>query len=151
MTQVTVTRRIGAPTEIIFNAIADISNLPNTNPDIVGVEFLTEQKSGLGTRFRETRRMNKGKELITELEVTEYAENDRIRMVADTHGTVWDTVFEVKPSGESTELTITMDARAHKLLPRLMNPLFKGLFRKGLEQHMVTFAQFCERASERAS
>ena len=96
--------------------------------------------------FRETRRM-KSKEMVTELEVTEYELNNYVRMVADSHGTVWDSLFTVKPSGEGTEITITMDARAHKLLPKLLNPVFKGLFRRGLEKHMDGFKAYCEQAS----
>ena len=58
--------------------------------------FLSEVRTGVGTRFRETRLMH-GKERSTELEVTEYVENERVRMVADTDGTVWDSVFVVSP------------------------------------------------------
>ncbi len=38
-----------------------------------------------------------GKEAATELEVTEYVKNDRIRFAADSHRTVWDSLFTVKP------------------------------------------------------
>jgi len=147
MTQVTVTKTINAPSEAIFRAVSDIDNLPNTNPDIVGIEFLTEQRSGVGTRFRETRRMKKGKELVTELEVTEYDPAGRVRMVADTHGTIWDTVFTVTPSGTGAVLVIEMDCRAHKLLPKLLNPLFKGLFRRGIEKHLDDLKTYCETAA----
>ncbi len=132
MTRIIARRTINAPADQIFAAVADIENLPRTNADIKSIEFLTEQRSGTGTRFRETRVM-KGREHITELEVTEYQPGERVRMVADSHGTVWDTVFTVSPAGE---LTLAMDARAHKLLPRLLNPLFKGMFRKGIEKHL---------------
>lgn len=33
---------------------------------------------------------------MTELEVTEFVENDHVRYVTDSHGTVWDTVMSVK-------------------------------------------------------
>jgi len=80
----------------VFKAISDIANLPNVVPEIERIEFLSECVSGAGTRFRETRRML-GKENVTEPEVTEYVENDRVRMVAGSHGTVWDSVFVVAP------------------------------------------------------
>ena len=142
MTRITVARRIAAPVAIVFGAIADIEKLPETNPGIVSVEFLSNARRGLGTRFRETRRMQQ-KELVTELEVTEFTENERARMVADTHGTVWDTVFEVTPSGDHTELRITMDARPHALLPRVMTPFLKGFFKKGIEKHLDSLAEYC--------
>ena len=130
MSRISVERSIAAPPAIVFDAVTNIEKLPETNADIASIEFLTDRKRGLGTRFRETRRMGKN-ELVTELEVTEFVEDRRARMVADTHGTIWDTVFEVEPTAEGSHLRIVMDARPHKLLPKIMNPLMKGFFRKG--------------------
>lgn len=144
MTTMTVKRTIRAAPEAVFQAVADLENLPNVVPDVVRIEFQSDQKSGVGTRFRETRRM-KSKENHTDLEITECEENRRIRFVADSHGTVWDTVFQVTPAGQATDLTLTMEARAHKLLPKLMNPLFKGLMTKGLAKHVDAVQAYCER------
>ncbi len=143
MTSVTVKRRIAASRETVFRSIAYVEGLPEVVPDILRVEFLGEQKTGIGTRFVETRRMGK-KEMATELEITEWVENERARMVADSHGTIWDTVFTVTPASEGHELTIAMDARAQKLMPRIMNPIFKGLFRKGLSKHIDHVKAWCE-------
>ena len=143
MTRIAVSGRIAAPPETVFRAVSDIEGLPDHDPNIVGVEVLTERRSGLGTRFRETRRM-KNQEMVTELEVTEFEENRRIRMVADSHGTVWDTLFSVRTVDGATELSIEMDARPHKLLPRLMNPFMKGFFRKGIEGHLENLRKRCE-------
>ncbi|KAB2847196.1 MAG: hypothetical protein F9K45_00175, partial [Melioribacteraceae bacterium] len=70
MKTITVTKNINAPVEKVFNTVAHIEEFSKTVPHIVKVEFLTELKTGAGTRFRETRLM-KGKEAATELEVTE--------------------------------------------------------------------------------
>lgn len=91
MSRITSTRFINAPLDLVFKTVADIQNFSKAIPNIVDVEFLSDQKSGVGTCFRETREMN-GREASTELEVTEYKENDHIRRVADSHGTVWDSV-----------------------------------------------------------
>lgn len=143
MTRVTVTRTIQAPVARVFSAIADISDLPATNPDVVKVEFLTERHDGVGTRFRETRLMN-GRENHTELEITELVADSHARMVADSHGTIWDTTFTVRPAGQATELEIRMDARPHTLMTRIMTPLFKGMFRKGIEKHIDAVRAYCE-------
>lgn len=87
------------------------------------------------------------REMKTELDVTEYVENERIRMVADSHGTVWDTVFTVEPVDGKTRLRIAMDARPHKLLPKLLNPLMQGMFRKGMAKHLEVVAAWCETAA----
>ena len=143
MTTTIVTRKINAPIEIVFKTVADIGQFSEAIPHITKIEFLSDIKSGIGTKFRETRLM-KGKESSTELEVTEYVENDRIRLVADSHGTVWDTTFTVTPDDDGTELNMTMDARSYKLVPKIMNPLIKGMVKKMIEIDMDYVKKFCE-------
>ncbi len=145
MTKVSASREIEASRNVVFRAITDIENLPQTNPDIEKVEFLAEIRSGLGAKFRETRRVN-GRTDQTELEITEFEQNCRARMVADSHGTVWDSVFLIEPGSVShrTRLTIEMDARPHQLLPKLLTPLMRGLFRRGLVRHVEAVAAYCE-------
>jgi uncharacterized membrane protein len=144
MTRTRVKRTINAPVEKVFKAVADIPNLPEVIPDVVSTKIISDIKSGAGTCFRETRLM-KGKESITELEITEYKENESIRMVADSHGTVWDSRFLVKVLEGNTELELTMDAKSHKILPKLIYPLMKNLIKKELEKHMDAVKSFCEK------
>ncbi len=144
MTRVTVSRTIAAPVATVFKAITDIEHLPDSNPDVVRIEFLSDTRSGTGTRFRETR-STKGKEMVTELEVTEQVENEYARFVTDVGGTVWDTLFTFLPVGDRTELKIQLDARAYKLLPKIMVPLIvKGMVRKGMEKHINSLRAYCE-------
>lgn len=143
MTRTIVSRQIRAPAETVFDAVAHINNFSKAVPGITKIEFLSDRQTGVGTRFRETRVMN-GREATVELEVTEYEPNDHVRIVSDTHGTVWDTVFKVEPRGDQTELTMTMDANAYKLLPKLMNPLIRGMIQKAIESDMDAVKTYCE-------
>lgn len=144
MTPILVDRLVDAPADRVFKTVADITWFSQAVPRIVKVDFLSDTKTGIGTRFRETRLMN-GKPAITELEVTEYKQNERVRIVADSHGTVWDTLFIVSPESARTKLTLAMEARAHKLLPSLINPLIRGAIKKAVEQDMDSVKAFCER------
>jgi len=134
---------IDAPVEKVFDTVAHIENYSKAVLHIVSVKFLTDSKTGVGTRFVETRMM-KDKKASTELEVTEYVENDSVRMVSDTHGTVWDTIFTFAAKDGGTELTMVMDARAHKLLPKLMNLLVKGMITKAVAKDMDALKAYCE-------
>ena len=145
MSRTIVTRRIEAPVDRVFETVADIGNFSKAISRIVNVEFMSEQRLGVGTRFKETRLMN-GREAVVELEVTEFVRDDHVRLVSDTHGTVWDTVFRVSDVGGATELVMTMDANAYKLLPKLMNPLIKGMIKKAIETDMDSVKTFCETA-----
>jgi len=135
---------IDAPVENVFGALANIETFPDRAEAIASVEFLSDQKRGVGTRFRETRIMN-GRENVAELEVTEQIENERIRMVCDEGGTVWDTVFLTNRSGDRTRLEMTMDARPYKLMAKLTIPIVNLMIKKFIRQDMEEIKAWCEK------
>lgn len=143
MSTIKVTRRIQAPVKEVFQTISDIRNFSKAVPDIVDVEFLSEIKSGVGTRFRETREF-KGREAKTELEVTEFIENEYIRIVSDTQGTIWDSLFTVTEKDKGCELTLEMEARPYKFFSKIMTPIMKGFISKALERDMDAVKEYCE-------
>lgn len=143
MSQITVKRTIDASVEKVFETVSNINNFSKAIPHITKVQILSDVKSGVRLRFRETR-LTKGKETTEELEVTEFVDNDHVRIVCDSHGTVWDSLFSVAPAEGQTELTLTMDARSYKLLSKLMTPLIKGMIVKALEQDMDSVKRYCE-------
>ena len=144
MPNVTVTRRIDAPVDVVFRTVAHVEQFSQAVPHIVRVEFLSEVKSGVGARFRETRMMM-GREASTELEVTEYVENERVRIASEAGGALWDTVFTVAPDGEGTELKMVMDATPRTMGARTTLPLVIGAVQKAVEQDMDSVKAFCER------
>ena len=143
MPNVTVTRRIEAPADVVFRTVALVEQFSQAVPGILRVEFLSEVKSGVGARFRETRMMM-GREASTELEVTEYVENERVRIVSEAGGALWDTVFTVAPDGEGTALKMVMDARPQTLSARTLVPLILGTVQKAVEEDMDAVKSFCE-------
>ena len=146
MSKVLVNRTIAASTETVFGVVTDIESLPKSNPDVTRVEFLTEQRTGAGTRFRETRE-NRGRVVVTELELTECVEFERARFLSDMGGTLWDTTFRFRPAaGDSrqTELEIELDAKPHKFLARILNPFVMGMVRRGMRSHIDSLARYCE-------
>ncbi len=143
MSTTTVHRSIQAPVESVFQTVADIQNFSKAVPDIVNVEFLSDVKSGLGARFKETRLMGK-REASTVLEVTEYVENDRIRYVSDAGGTIWDTVISVKSGDDATDLQMVMEAKPYRFLAKLVTPLMRGMLFKALEKDMDAVKSYCE-------
>ena len=143
MANVTVTRRIDAPVDVVFRTVAHVEQFSQAVPDILRVEFLSAVKSGAGARFRETRMMM-GREASTELEVTEHVENERVRIVSEAGGALWDTVFTTVPDGEGTALKMVMDAQPRSASARMTLPLIIGAVRKAVEQDMDAVKAFCE-------
>ena len=147
MTRTSITRTIGAPVDAVFDTIADPVNYTKAVPEIVKVEFLTDQRTGAGTRFRETREM-RGRATATELEVTEYVRNERVRLVSRAGGTVWDSVFTVSPTEDDrgTRLELVMEARPYRLLARVFVPLMKGVVAKAVAGDMDAVKAYLESA-----
>jgi carbon monoxide dehydrogenase subunit G len=150
MPVIQIIRSIEAPVDRVFQTVANVRRFTDALPHATDLEFLTESEQGVGTRFRQTRVVN-GKESTTELEITEHVENERVRMISDAGGTVWDTVFAVSPDGNQTLLTTTMEARAYKLLPKLMYPFIKGMIAKAIEQDMDLVKGYCESSNSGSS
>ena len=147
MTKITVNRTIRASQDLVFRTVADATLFAKAVPHVVKIAYLSDIKTGVGTRFRETRKMG-NRETTTELRVTEYAENEYIRLVADSHGTIWDSLFTIEPlADEKTRLTLTMKAKPQKLLPRFLTPFFKNTMTKALANDMDAIKVFCEKAT----
>ena len=147
MKPIQISRTIAAPLDLVFQTVSDVRNFRDAVPHIKKVEFLSDQQVGAGTRFRETRLMN-GREHAVEIEVAEYVENDRVRMISDAGGTIWDTMFTVSESAGSVTLGMTMNIEPHTLLARMMAPLIRGMVVKGVEADMDAVKAFCESTRE---
>ena len=144
MKTISTTRKINASPARVFAVVAHLDEWSDALPHVIKFEFLTEQKSGVGTRFCETRLMGKS-EAVTELEVTEYTQDERIRLVGDSHGAEWDTVWTVEADGEGSVLKIDMDARSYKLMAKIMNKLFRGMIAKAVEKDVDLIKAYCEK------
>lgn len=66
MTHITGSIRIQAPQEQVFDTVADSRLEPSYNPAMTGVDLLTPEPIGLGTRFR-ARMGRGGMEMLVEL------------------------------------------------------------------------------------
>lgn len=134
---------ISAPVETVFDAIAHVENFSRAVPAVHSVEFLSTTQRGVGTRFEETRETN-GRVGKTVLEVTEYVENERVRIVSDAGGALWDTLFTTMGTADGTELMMVMDARPHTILARITTPMVKGLVAKGIDADLSAVKSYCE-------
>ena len=141
--QVSADRQISSSIENVFETLSQAEQFSKAVPGIQSIEFLTEQREGVGTKFRETRLMN-GKEAATELEITELDENHRIRMVSDAGGTIWDTVFTVQETGAGTQLRMVMDAKPQAAFAKVLTPCILPIVDRAVQDDMDAIREYCQ-------
>jgi hypothetical protein len=149
MTQFRFTRTTTAPIDFVFATISNPQSFSKVSEDVVSIEMLSDTTSGVGTRFRETRKMGK-REATTDLEITECVENEHVRFVSDAGGAIWDTIYTVSTVDDQTRMEVVMDARPYKLMARIMIPFIKGMVGKFMAKDMDAVTAYCDRAESDA-
>ena len=145
--QITTKRIIEAPVKKVFDCVAHIEQYRKAQPHIIDVEFLTEQRVGTGTKFRETRMMH-GKQQLTELEVTQYVPDEKVRMVNVTNGTTWDTLWTFRQLENGTKMDFCMQASTQSRIAKFALMLLKPFISYAVTTDLDRLKQYCESEAE---
>lgn len=126
---------------------ADIANAGERIEGIEKLEILSEVKSGVGVRWRETRTMF-GKQATEEMEMTGFDEPSSYIVEANSHGTHYLSTYRFEDMGnDTTQVTWSFDGRPQSIAAKLMSPLayvFKGALRKALQKDVSDLKRFIE-------
>lgn len=145
-----VTQQINAPVERVYEVFTDLPRAAERISGIESVEVLTDHPFGVGTRWKETRKMM-GK-LATETMWITAVEVDRSYTAeAESCGTHYTSVFTFEPSDDGTRVTMSFSGRPVTLLARLLTPLtplMAGTVRKMMAGDLADLAAACEAGSE---
>lgn len=130
MASVIVSTHVSAPLESVFEVFTDLEKAEERIPAITKLEMLSEGPFGNGTRWRETRVFMK-KEATEEMWVTGFQPPQSYTVEAQSHGTLYETLFQFEPEGDGTKVSWTFKATPQTFGAKLTAPLF-GLFFKGM-------------------
>lgn len=142
MAVLTVTSRIAAPQDRVFQLASDFANAAATIQGITKVEMLTAGPVRVGTRFRETRMMF-GREGTEEMEVLEYAPDRSYALGAESCGCRYrsEFLFAAAEGGAATDVTVTFESTPLTLMAKvmglLMRPMMTGTVRKCLRADLA--------------
>lgn len=143
--KVEAARKIDAPIDRVFNFVSNVHEMAKAFPDsVIKIETLSEHDTGQGARFREHRLLGK-KEDVIEIETIEFVQNEHVKSVTLTAGSLWYTGFAVEPEGSGTLLTMTMEAQPQNLFARIMNIFLKLGMKKGAAEEIDKLKAHCER------
>jgi uncharacterized protein YndB with AHSA1/START domain len=131
---------IESPPAVVFEALTDLDTAGQWMPNFAHVEKLTPGPFGVGTEWRETRKMS-GKESTEHFRVTRFERPSRIDLLIDgSKGSSgrgeYVFVFEIVPERTGSMLELTGDIRMpgiRGLFARFMTGRFKKARHTDLE------------------
>lgn len=126
--EMTVRETIAAPPEKVFAVASDFGNAANTIEGILRVEVLTSGPVGVGTRFRETRKMF-GKEATEEMTVAELEPPRRYVLLAESHGSRYRSELRFEPQGAGTEVVMSFRGEPQTFFAKVMSVLMKPMLK----------------------
>lgn len=142
---------IDAPPSEVVAAMTDFDTWHQWMDGLIRVEKLTEGPYGVGTQWRETRKLF-GQEASEVFKVTEFAPPGRIGLWVDgAQGTTgkgeYRFAYRLVPSGENgTHLTMDADIDMPGIVARLFGFLLKGMFKKGCDRDTLALKAYLEGA-----
>ena len=100
---------VSRPPEIVFDYLANPSNVPDWQTPKFSVEQLTDGPPGLGTRVRERTKPPFGKEFEQLVEFTEFDRPRRVRVHIVEGPYPIDGTWSFEPDGAGTRVNFTAD------------------------------------------
>ncbi len=135
MSRITGDIVIGAPPEVVFDAVADQRNEPAYNPLMVRSEKVTPGPVGTGTRFHSAVRM-RGRLAEMDIEYTGFQRPSRLASTTTMAQAVFSGTLTFEPAGTGTRLRWSWDTR----FARPLRPLAPLLAWVGARQERATWA-----------
>jgi carbon monoxide dehydrogenase subunit G len=127
----------------VFAFIADLTNIPKFQSDVVTSTVITPGPTKLGTRFTEDVKVGPMR-TVASCEVTEFSPGRVMGFKAISPSIDYKGQFLVEPSAEGTRLTIAGTAEP-KGWWKLIEPMIKGEFKGGIKHELKTLKNILEK------
>ena len=121
------------------------------------MRFLTDNETGVGARFLETRRFSGVQALFakvfglsaTESEVTGFEDGRMVRLLTKEAGALWHTTFTVTPNANDDEAQLDMLVRIEPVsfMGKLVTPFLRPAAVKGITADVEAVKAYVEAGS----
>ncbi len=147
MGKLVATTLVKAPADAVFAVYTDLEKMVDRIPQITALEVLTEGPVGKGTRWRETRLMYK-KEAVEEMEITSMEPSRQYTVEANSHGMLYQTVFDFEEEAGGTRVTWTFHSTPQsfgsKIMAPIVNLMMSGMMKKLMLKDIEALGAVCE-------
>ena len=133
-----ITKNIAAPPSAVFALFADLERCPQHIKDITKLEIVTNGPVGVGTRFRETRKMY-GREHTEEMQITAFDPPLSYEVTCLSCGAEIRCEFRFVPENGGTRLELSTHTRSITFFAKLFTPLswlMMGSMKKCMEKDL---------------
>ncbi len=149
MSEVSVTRLVGAPIEAVWETVTDVGRYPERVASYVRIEFLSPQRTGVGARWRQWRTVF-GREHDQTLEIVAWDPPHRAVTRARESGAAYETTYGLEAEKDATVVSVTFEARPTNplagLFQRLLGRRFMEATREAMEHDLADLATASEEA-----
>lgn len=122
MAQFSIGKHVEATREEVFTVASDFHHAAENIRGIEQLEVLTDGPIGVGTRFRETRKMF-GKESSEVMEITAFDPPESYVVEAESCGAHYRAEYRFTSDIAGTHMRVTFDTQAVSWLAKLLTPL----------------------------
>ena len=150
MPSFTLTHRVEAPIDAVFDVFSDIPRAHEMIDQIIAIEMLTDGPVGVGTRWRETRMMFK-REATEVMEVTAFEPGRSYTVGCRSCGSEYESTWRFEPEGDATLVEFQMEYHPLTVFAKLMSPLGRlmaPMMKKCLEKDFQALKAVAESGGE---
>jgi hypothetical protein len=140
-------KHVAAPPETVFDVAADLAHAAEHVRGIEKIELLTPPPIGVGTRWRETRKMM-GREATETLEVKAFDRPHKYVVGCESCGCYFESTFCFEPSGNGTDIKLDVHTRALTLMAKIMSPLGNLMMGKAMRKLLDDDLEDVKRVAE---
>jgi len=141
-------KRVAAPIDTVFDAASDVEHAAEHIRGIEKIELLAPGSVGVGTRWRETRKMM-GHEATETLKITAFDRPRSYTIGCLSCGSYFETTFRFAPAdADATDVNVEVNCEPRSFMAKFMAPLGKFMFAKMMSKCMDDDLEDIKRAAE---
>jgi carbon monoxide dehydrogenase subunit G len=139
-----ITRTLPAPPDRVFEGLTNLENAAAWMPGLVSIERIGGAEAGVGSRWRETRKMY-GKDSTEEFEVTAFEPPSHFGLRVDgskgTSGSgIYTFDYRLSPDAGGTLVVLDASIGGVSRIREWIGKLFAGMYRKMLAKDLEALA-----------